>query len=85
MTRGTTDTDPRERIGSFVLESDTPVVGRVTQNDIGGPEELAKAYDATIKSFEEGDIVAGKVVSVDKDEVLLDTDTSPRASSRRAS
>ncbi|MFY9588691.1 MAG: S1 RNA-binding domain-containing protein, partial [Actinomycetota bacterium] len=55
-----------------MLESDTPVVGRVTQNDIGGPEELAAAYDATIKSFEEGDIVAGKVVSVDKDEVLLD-------------
>jgi small subunit ribosomal protein S1 len=55
-----------------VLEGDTPVVGRVTQNDIGGPEELAAAYDATIKSFEEGDIVAGKVVSVDKDEVLLD-------------
>ncbi len=55
-----------------MLESDTPVVGRVTQNDIGGPEELAKAYEETIKSFEEGDIVAGKVVSVDKDEVLLD-------------
>jgi small subunit ribosomal protein S1 len=54
-----------------VLESDAPVA-QVTQNDIGGPEELAKAYDATIKSFEEGDIVAGKVVQVDKDEVLLD-------------
>jgi len=55
-----------------VLESDTLSEGRVTRNDIGGPEELAKAYDATIKSFEEGDIVAGKVVQVDKDEVLLD-------------
>ena len=55
-----------------MLESDAPVMGQVTQNDIGGPEELAKAYEATIKSFEEGDIVAGKVVQVDKDEVLLD-------------
>src|SRR5919108_1499512 len=72
MTKGNTDTDPRERIGSFVLESDTPVVGQVTQNDIGGPEELARAYEESIKSFEEGDIVAGKVVQVDKDEVLLD-------------
>jgi small subunit ribosomal protein S1 len=54
-----------------VLESDAPTVGHV-HNDIGGPEELAKAYEETIKSFEEGDIVAGKVVSVDKDEVLLD-------------
>ncbi len=54
-----------------MLESDAPTVGHV-QNDIGGPEELAKAYEETIKSFEEGDIVAGKVVQVDKDEVLLD-------------
>src|SRR5919108_4887939 len=72
MTKGNTDTDPRERIGSFVLEQDTPVVAQVTQNDIGGPEELARAYEESIKSFEEGDIVAGKVVQVDKDEVLLD-------------
>jgi len=55
-----------------VLESDAPVRPQFTHNDIGGPEELAKAYDETIKSFEEGDIVAGKVVQVDKDEVLLD-------------
>jgi len=55
-----------------VLESEAPARGQVTQNDIGGPEELAKAYEETIKSFEEGDIVAGKVVQVDKDEVLLD-------------
>jgi len=55
-----------------VLESEAPVRAQVTQNDIGGPEELAKAYEETIKSFEEGDIVAGKVVQVDKDEVLLD-------------
>ena len=55
-----------------MLESDAPVRAQVTQNDIGGPEELAKAYEETIKSFEEGDIVAGKVVQVDKDEVLLD-------------
>ena len=54
-----------------MLESDAPTMGHV-ENDIGGPEELAKAYEETIKSFEEGDIVAGKVVAVDKDEVLLD-------------
>jgi len=54
-----------------VLEGDT-VQGQVTQNDIGGPEELARAYEESIKNFDEGDIVAGKVVAVDKDEVLLD-------------
>jgi small subunit ribosomal protein S1 len=55
-----------------VLESDAAPVGQVTQNDIGGREELAKAYEESIKNFDEGDIVAGKVVAVDKDEVLLD-------------
>ncbi|MGH2795108.1 MAG: 30S ribosomal protein S1 [Actinomycetota bacterium] len=54
-----------------MLEGDT-VQGQVTHNDIGGPEELARAYEESIKNFDEGDIVAGKVVSVDKDEVLLD-------------
>ena len=54
-----------------MLESDTTQF-QVTQNDVGGPEELARAYEESIKNFDEGDIVAGKVVSVDKDEVLLD-------------
>jgi small subunit ribosomal protein S1 len=44
----------------------------VTENDIGGKEELAAAYEATIKAFDDGDLVQGKVVRVDKDEVLLD-------------
>jgi len=44
----------------------------ITENDIGGPEELLAAYEATIKEFDDGDLVAGKVVRVDKDEVLLD-------------
>jgi small subunit ribosomal protein S1 len=55
-----------------VPESDAPVRGQVTENDIGGREELARAYEETVKSFEEGDIVSGRVVAVDKDEVLLD-------------
>jgi small subunit ribosomal protein S1 len=46
--------------------------GEVTQNDIGGREELLAAYERTIKQFDDGDIVSGKVVKVDKDEVLLD-------------
>jgi len=44
----------------------------VTENDIGGKEELLAAYEATIKAFDDGDLVQGKVVRVDKDEVLLD-------------
>jgi small subunit ribosomal protein S1 len=49
----------------------TPSTG-VTENDIGGKEELLAAYEATIKAFDDGDLVQGKVVRVDKDEVLLD-------------
>ena len=45
---------------------------QVAINDIGGPEEFLAAVDATIKYFNDGDIVSGKVVKVDHDEVLLD-------------
>ena len=34
--------------------------------------KMVPNYDATIVSFEEGDIVTGTVVRVDKDEVLVD-------------
>jgi small subunit ribosomal protein S1 len=34
--------------------------------------QLVPNYDATIKPFEEGDVVTGKVVRIDKDEVLVD-------------
>ncbi|MDR2704063.1 MAG: 30S ribosomal protein S1 [Cellulomonadaceae bacterium] len=45
---------------------------QVAINDIGTEEDLLAAIDATIKSFNDGDIVEGKVVKVDHDEVLLD-------------
>jgi small subunit ribosomal protein S1 len=46
----------------------------------GGPTDLlievdgklVPNYDATIKPFEEGDVVSGEVVRIDKDEVLVD-------------
>ncbi|PWJ25262.1 small subunit ribosomal protein S1 [Branchiibius hedensis] len=41
-------------------------------NDIGSEEELLAAIDATIKHFNDGDIVEGVIVKVDRDEVLLD-------------
>ena len=45
---------------------------QVAINDIGSPEEFLAAIDATIKYFNDGDIVEGIVVKVDHDEVLLD-------------
>jgi small subunit ribosomal protein S1 len=44
----------------------------VIENDIGDSEAIKAAYDATIKAFDDGDLVQGHVVRVDKDEVLLD-------------
>ena len=49
--------------------SNTP---QVAINDIGTAEDFLAAVDATIKDFNDGDIVEGTVVKVDHDEVLLD-------------
>ena len=45
---------------------------KVAVNDIGSEEEFLAAIDQTIKYFNDGDIVEGTVVKVDRDEVLLD-------------
>ncbi|WP_067780752.1 30S ribosomal protein S1 [Actinomyces vulturis] len=50
----------------------TPSIAQVAVNDIGSTEELLAAVDETIKYFDDGDIVEGTVVKVDRDEVLLD-------------
>jgi small subunit ribosomal protein S1 len=36
------------------------------------PEELPAAIEASLKDFNEGDLVSGKIVRIDRDEVLLD-------------
>ena len=46
--------------------------GRTSIVDVGSENDLLSAIDATIKHFLEGDIVEGRVVKVDRDEVLLD-------------
>jgi len=45
---------------------------QVAINDIGTAEDFLAAIDATIKYFNDGDIVEGVIVKVDRDEVLLD-------------
>jgi small subunit ribosomal protein S1 len=45
---------------------------QIAINDIGTEEDLLAAIDATIKHFNDGDIVEGHIVKVDRDEVLLD-------------
>src|ERR671921_11474 len=50
-------------------DSTTP---QVAVNDIGTAEDFLAAIDQTIKYFNDGDIVEGVIVKVDRDEVLLD-------------
>jgi len=50
----------------------TSTTPQVAINDIGNAEDFLAAVDATIKYFNDGDIVTGTVVKVDHDEVLLD-------------
>ena len=53
-------------------ESDAPV------RELDGPEyievdgQMVPNYDLTFPTFEEGDVVSGRVVRIDKDEVLVD-------------
>ena len=43
----------------------------MAQDDLT-PEELVRAIEASLKDFNDGDLVEGTVVKVDRDEVLLD-------------
>jgi small subunit ribosomal protein S1 len=45
---------------------------QVAVNDIGTADDFLAAIDGTIKYFNDGDIVEGTIVKVDRDEVLLD-------------
>ena len=49
-----------------------PVAPQVAVNDIGTAEEFLAAVDETMKYFNDGDLVEGTIVKVDRDEVLLD-------------
>ncbi len=45
---------------------------QIAVNDIGTAEDFLAAIDQTIKYFNDGDIVEGVIVNVERDEVLLD-------------
>src|ERR1039457_5267209 len=59
-----------ERHGTF--DADGVYVPRKIVEDDLGDMSFEEAIDQTIVAFEDGDVVTGKVVKVDKDEVLLD-------------
>ena len=45
---------------------------QISINDVGSAAEFLAAIEGTIKNFNDGDLVTGVVVQVDRDEVLLD-------------
>src|ERR1700754_3963316 len=54
------------------IEATSSASNRVTVDDLGSEEAFLAAIDETIKYFNDGDIVEGTIVKVDRDEVLLD-------------
>jgi small subunit ribosomal protein S1 len=58
--------------GSAGGDAVSTTVPQVAVNDIGSEEDFLAAIDLTIKYFNDGDIVDGTIVKVDRDEVLLD-------------
>ncbi|WP_433385167.1 30S ribosomal protein S1 [Actinoplanes sp. CA-142083] len=74
--RGARETPQNHPFGATVhmtssIEA-TSSANRVTVDDLGSEEAFLAAIDETIKYFNDGDIVEGTVVKVDRDEVLLD-------------
>ncbi len=63
--------DQSERERDLVNPPETPELSTPLTN-FDYTDSEAPNYDKTIKIFSEGDIIAGTVVKVDKDEVLLD-------------
>ncbi len=57
---------------SAVESTETSAPRSIAVNDIGDDAALLAAIDETIKYFNDGDIVEGTIVKVDRDEVLLD-------------
>jgi small subunit ribosomal protein S1 len=57
---------------SSSIEATSSAPQQVTVDDLENEEAFLAAIDETIKYFNDGDIVEGTVVKVDRDEVLLD-------------
>ncbi|WP_029149640.1 30S ribosomal protein S1 [Microbacterium indicum] len=50
----------------------TPATKQVAINDIGSADDFLAAVEKTLKFFNDGDIIEGEIVKIDRDEVLLD-------------
>jgi small subunit ribosomal protein S1 len=56
----------------MTTETTVKAAKQVAVNDIGSAEEFLAAVEKTLKFFNDGDLIEGTVVKIDRDEVLLD-------------
>ena len=56
----------------YFLSLRSPLSTQHAINDIGSAEDFLAAIEGTIKNFNDGDLVSGIVVQIDREEVLLD-------------
>ncbi|MEY4409080.1 MAG: ribosomal protein [Actinomycetota bacterium] len=54
------------------MANKTTAPKQVAVNDIGSAEDFLAAVEKTLKFFNDGDLISGTVVKIDRDEVLLD-------------
>jgi small subunit ribosomal protein S1 len=56
----------------MTTETTVKATKQVAVNDIGSAEDFLAAVEKTLKFFNDGDLIEGVVVKIDRDEVLLD-------------
>ncbi|NBV95643.1 MAG: 30S ribosomal protein S1, partial [Actinobacteria bacterium] len=44
---------------------------QIAVNDVGSSAEFLAAIEGTIKNFNDGDLVSGTIVQIDREEVLV--------------
>src|SRR5690349_23069207 len=56
----------------YMTTATTKAPKQVAINDIGSADDFLAAVEKTLKFFNDGDLIEGTVVKIDRDEVLLD-------------
>ena len=63
---------PYLKVPNHMTTAETKAPKQVAVNDIGSADDFMAAVEKTLKFFNDGDLIEGTVVKIDRDEVLLD-------------
>jgi small subunit ribosomal protein S1 len=79
MTDKTPQEEPLDTEASTAVQPDAHVAADVAEseetialNDVASPEELVQLYEESLKHIQEGEIVRGRIVQIERDAVLVD-------------